>query len=431
MSRRQMTDSSSRSNSSQSEPVTSQVQIVGGGLAGLSLAAALGSAGITTLLIDQEAPASTAPYSEATDNRTTALILNSINLLKACGAWEGCEEYATALTVMRIINLPRGRQTRASSTDFDSRETETSPFGYNVPNAVLRQVLCQRLSRLSSVTHLTQTRVDSMSYSENGWLLALSNGSKATAQLTVGADGKNSFCRKTAGIRSMSWPYPQTAITCYIEHSKPHQNISTETHYPAGPFTLVPMMGKRSSIVWVEETRLARKLLQQDDQTFSKTLIEKIGGRLGNVKLFGHRGGFPLSAMLSNSFHGPRLALVAEAAHALPPIAAQGLNLSLRDIAVLAEALIDQHNSGQDLGDSNLLENYDRARRLDVVTRMAAADGLNRFASNDSGILHGIRGLGLAAIRNFPPLRQFMMNTGMRSPGGTPALMSGKEITPE
>ncbi|MEH6630735.1 MAG: FAD-dependent monooxygenase [Halopseudomonas aestusnigri] len=408
--------------------IVSQVQIVGGGLAGLSLAAALGTAGIKTLLIDMEPEPSDTPFEEAKDNRTTALIQNSINLLNACGAWKGCEDYATALTVMRIVNLPRGAQKYPNSTDFDSREIENSPFGFNVPNAVLRRVLFDRLTKLSSVTHLTSTKMDKMEQTPDGYQLSLSNGERATATLTVGADGKNSACRKAAGIKSMSWPYPQTAITCYIEHNKPHQNVSTETHYPAGPFTLVPMMGKRSSIVWVEDTRLAKKYLALDDTEFEQKLKAKIKGRLGTVKLFGKRGGFPISAMLSDSFYTKDLALIAEAAHALPPIAAQGLNLSLRDVAVLAELLIDQNKAGKALNDNDLLKEYDRARRFDVVSRLAAADSLNRFASNDSAILHKIRDIGLSAVRNFSPLRHLMMKSGMTSPLGTPSLMSGKEI---
>ena len=250
--------------------------------------------------------------------------------------WDQCENYATALTVMRIVNLPRDAQKHPNSTDFDSREIQNSPFGFNVPNAVLRRVLFERLTKLASVTHLTFTKMDKMEQTPEGYRLTLSNGEYAIAPLTVGADGKNSACRKTAGIKNMSWPYPQTAITCYIEHSKPHQNISTETHYPAGPFTLVPMMGKRSSIVWVEDTRLAQKYLALDDDEFAQEVKNKIKGRLGNIKLFGKRGGFPISAMLSDSFYSENFVLIAEAAHALPPIAAQGLNLSLRDVAVFS-----------------------------------------------------------------------------------------------
>jgi 2-octaprenyl-6-methoxyphenol hydroxylase len=270
--------------------------------------------------------------------------------------------------------------------------------------------------------------MEKMEQTSEGYQLTLSNSKSSIAALTIGADGKNSACRKTAGIKSMSWSYPQTAITCYIEHSKSHQNVSTETHYPAGPFTLVPMMGKRSSIVWVEETRLAKKYLALGDDEFSKELINKIKGRLGSVKLFGKRGGFPISAMLSDHFYSPNLALIAEAAHALPPIAAQGLNLSLRDVAVLAELLIDQNKADKALNDIELLKEYDRARRFDVVSRLAAADGLNRFASNDSAILHKVRDIGLSAVRNFSPLRHLMMKSGMTSPLGTPSLMSGKEI---
>ncbi len=408
--------------------IQSQVQIVGGGLAGLSLAAALGTAGIKTLLIDLEPEPSETAFEDAKDNRTTALIQNSINLLNACGAWKGCEDYATALMVMRIVNLPRGAQKSPNSTDFDSREIENSPFGFNVPNAILRRVLVERLKNLSAVTHLTSTKMEKMEQTAEGYLLTLSNGETAIAELTVGADGKNSTCRKAAGIKHMSWPYPQTAITCYIEHSKPHQNVSTETHYPAGPFTLVPMMGKRSSIVWVEDTHLAKKFLSLNDEEFANELKKKIKGRLGSIKLFGKRGGFPISAMLSDSFYSKNLALIAEAAHALPPIAAQGLNLSLRDVAVLAELLIDQQNAGKSLNEDDLLKKYDQARRFDVVSRLAAADGLNRFASNDSAILHKIRDLGLTAVRNFSPLRHLMMRSGMTSPLGTPSLMSGKEI---
>ena len=279
-----------------SEPETdTTIAVVGGGLAGLSMAACLGTAGIRTTIIDTEGEPDNRPFFEVDDNRTTALIQNSLSFLSACGVWEDCKEHSTPLKVMRIVNLPRGLMRKPSETDFHSEEVGADAFGYNVPNILLRRSLCKRLAELECVEHRYLSKVTQFDNKGPKAEIKLENGEKITAELVVAADGTDSPTRQMAGIRTTSWDYPQTAITCYIEHSKPHDYISTETHYPSGPFVLVPMHSqdgslKRSSIVWVEESNRAKKLLSGPEENFIAALEQKLGDRLGTIELFGSQG---------------------------------------------------------------------------------------------------------------------------------------------
>ena len=408
-----------------------RVAVVGGGLAGLSMAACLGTAGIKTAVIDTGKH----PQSglECADNRTTALIQSSLSLLRACGVWAGCAPHSTPLKTMRIVTRPGGLMCRASETDFHAEETGEESFGYNVPNSLLRQQLCRRLADCNAVTHYFEQRAIDFDNSTRKGSLTLDGGAEISADLVIAADGKNSFLRQRAGVKITSWDYPQTAITCTIAHSLDHNFISTETHYPEGPFVLVPLhspAGERtqSSIVWVTETARARELLNGLEETFLTALTEKVGPHLGQITCTGKAGSFPLSCMVAEQFYAPRLALIAEAAHAMPPIAAQGLNLSLRDVAELADQVISALSCAQDIGAEDFLRRYDRSRRFDVVTRVAATDSFNRLTSNNSALLHSLRGMGLGLLRRVGPARRALMNTGLNAPTGTPKLMTGQPI---
>lgn len=426
------------------------VVVVGGGLAGLTMAACLGTANIKTLILDRgQAPT---PWREGralppeereaafnvNDNRTTALIQSSLTLLEACGVWQDCKEASTPLKVMRIVNLPRGLMRQESVTDFRSGDVGESAFGYNVPNALLHQVLYKRLEELPSVTTCFNSNFKSIGLQPSHAAVTFSQKQQdhtksVTAQLIIAADGANSPLRKALGIQSDGWHYPQTALTCFIKHSKSHEFVSTETHYPAGPFTLVPMHSpdgqpNRSSVVWVERRDLAEQYRKLDETAFKRKLAEKMRGRLGEFQVFGKCGAFPLSLSIAPSFTAPRSALIAEAAHKLPPIAAQGLNLSLRDIAVLAEKIIETCAQGRDPGGDDLLQSYNEERRFDILTRAAAADCFGRFASNNSLLLHAIREAGLGVLRSVAPLRKGLMRVGMKPLIKTPAYMRDTPI---
>ncbi len=407
------------------------VAVVGGGLAGLSMAACLGTAGIKTTVIDTGSP----PQQdlECADNRTTALIQSSLSLLHACGVWADCAPYSTPLKTMRIVTRAGGLMRRGSETDFHAEETGEESFGYNVPNSLLRRQLCHKLTNCDAVTHHFEQRVVNFDNNTHKGRLTLDGGSEINADLVIAADGKNSFLRQSAGIKVTSWDYPQTAMTCTIAHSLDHNFISTETHYPDGPFVLVPLHNtagerKQSSIVWVTETARAEDLLNASEETFLTALKGKVGSHLGQITCIGKVGSFPLSCMIAEQFYAPRLALIAEAAHTMPPIAAQGLNLSLRDVAELTDQVIFALSCARDIGTEDFLRRYDRSRRFDVVTRMAATDSFNRLTSNNSSLLHGLRGVGLGLLRRVGPARRALIKMGLNAPTGTPKLMTGQPI---
>jgi 2-octaprenyl-6-methoxyphenol hydroxylase len=392
--------------------------VVGGGPAGLTAAIALAAGGVDTVLIGKR-PA-------AQDNRTTALLAGSVTALATLGVWDLCADKAAPLRVMRIVD-DTGRLWRAPEVKFDAHEIELEAFGFNIENRHLVAALDRRARNLAGL-RIVEDEVLSVAPGERSVSVALKGGETLEAQLVVGADGRSSLCRDAAGIGFDQHDYPQVALTLCLKHARPHHDTSTEFHTPSGPFTLVPLPGNRSSLVWVLDPADADELTALDDRPLSDEIERTAHSILGKIEVEPGRGLFPLTRASAKRFAINRVALVGEAAHVIPPIGAQGLNLGLRDAATIGELAVTAHRAGRDIGGINTLVAYDKMRRADVGSRTVAVDLLNRSLLSDFLPVQGARGLGLYAIDRIGPLRRMVMREGVTPIAVQPKLMRGEAL---
>ena len=392
--------------------------VVGGGPAGLTAAIALAGGGITTVLVGKRP--------ERPDNRTTALLGGSVTALSTLGVWEQCAASAAPLKVMRIVD-DTGRLWRAPEVKFAAEEIDLDAFGYNIENRHLVAALERHAGALSNL-QMVEDEVSSVEPDDDAVVVSTKGGAKLNAPLVIGADGRRSLCRDAAGIAVDERSYPQVALTVCIEHSRPHRDTSTEFHTPSGPFTLVPLPGQRSSLVWVLNPSQADAIATLDDTALANDVERASHSILGKVKLEPGRGMFPLQLASAHRFGGKRIALVGEAAHVIPPIGAQGLNLGLRDAATVGEVAITAHREGRDIGGNDVLNAYDKMRRADVGSRTLAIDLLNRTLLTDFIPVQGMRGLGLYMLDRIGPLRRAAMREGIAPAAGQPRLMRGEAL---
>jgi 2-octaprenyl-6-methoxyphenol hydroxylase len=392
--------------------------VVGGGPAGFTAAIALASGGIDTVLAGRRPAAS--------DNRTTALLAGSVTALATLGVWDLCAEQAAPLRVMRIVD-DTGRLWRAPEVKFDAEEIGIEAFGYNIENRHLVAALERRARALGSL-RLIEDDVLAVALDERAVTVALKSGETLQAPLVVGADGRRSLCREAAGISMETHQYPQVALTVSMRHSRPHHDTSTEFHNASGPFTLVPLPGNRSSLVWVLDPLDADDLIALDDDELSYAIERASHSILGKIEVEPGRGRFPLTRATARRFAHNRIALVGEAAHVIPPIGAQGLNLGLRDAACIGEIATAARRNGRDLGGINALAQYDSMRRADVGSRTLAVDLLNRTLLTDFLPVQGARGLGLYMLDRIGPLRRALMREGVEPRTSQPRLMRGEML---
>lgn len=381
------------------------VVVVGAGPAGLVMALGLAARGLSTALV-------TGPE-RAVDHRTTALLDGSVQILDSFGLWDRLKEKAAPLRDMRIADATR-RLFRAPEVTFRSAEIELDAFGYNLENDPLRLTLMEAALEQPAL-HVARTSVTGIAVEQDAARIELADGAVLRARLVVGADGRGSTVRAAAGIDMVTRAYPQVAFTATVRHTRPHEDISTEFHTESGPFTLVPLPGERSSIVCVVSEREAVRLLGLSDDALSRELEARAGSILGRFEVQPGRGAFPLSAETAERLTAPRIALIAEAAHIMPPIGAQGLNLGLRDVAELVALVAEAAAAGRDVGGPDLLERYAHGRRRDIEGRMRAVDVLNRSLLSDLVPIQGVRGLGLYLLDRVGPLRRTVMRLGVGS----------------
>jgi 2-octaprenyl-6-methoxyphenol hydroxylase len=379
------------------------VAVIGGGPAGLAAAIALAQSGANTALI-----ARSAPYA---DNRTTALLGGSVDLLQQLQVWPRCEDKAAALRAMRLVD-DTGRLIRAPEVRFSSDEIGLDAFGYNIENRLLMIALEDRAAELSGLARFDD-EADTVTAEEAEIAVGTGRGEQLSARLVVGADGRQSLCREAAGIAVRRREFNQAALTFNIRHSRPHRDISTEFHTPQGPCVLVPLPGDRCSVVWVAAPKEAERLLALSDDELSEAVEKQSHSILGRIHVEPGRHLFPLAIEQPRQFSNARVALVGEAAHVVPPIGAQGLNMGLRDAADIADIVGQAVASGEDPGSPQVLKRYDRARRADVVSRTFAIDLANRSLLSDFLAVQGLRAAGLHLIGSFGPLRRLAMREGL------------------
>jgi 2-octaprenyl-6-methoxyphenol hydroxylase len=386
------------------------ILIIGGGIAGLALAALLGRAGMDVRLVEPFPPP---PLGQTTaSGRTVALMQSSLNVIRATGAWEKISEQSAALKTMRIIDdSAPGRET--INSEFNAADIGLSEFGFNIPNALLRAALHETVQAEKNVHLHTPATLAGYKTDDNGVKAPLEDGTHITARLIVGADGRNSAVRTMASIDCKIHAYEQSAITCLINHSQSHNDTATEFHRPSGPLAFVPLPGNQSSVVWVEETGRAEQLIALKKDEFTQALRKAMNEILGGITLETGPECWPLSTLQARKITGPRLALCAEAAHVMSPITAQGLNLSLRDVAALAETIVDAARLGLDPGTKTVLDQYRRRRALDINTRVFGVDAMNRIVSNDLSVVKGLRRLTLKTVETVGPIRKLAMRAGL------------------
>jgi 2-octaprenyl-6-methoxyphenol hydroxylase len=391
------------------------VLVVGTGPAGLVAALAMAQAGLTTV-------AAGPAIDPARDTRTTALFTGSVSLLHNLGLGERLAPTMVPMTGLRLID-DTGGVWRAPEILFRAEELGLEQFGINIDNAALNTALLDAARERAGLQLVEDTVAAGFAFDVDAATVRLSDGGAISTRLIIGADGRGSLCRREAGIEAQTSPYPQSAVATRFHHTRPHDGVSSEFHRAAGPLTTVPLIGLESSLVWVETPEEARRLMALDEAAFIQTLDDRLQGLLGAVTTIGPRASFPLAHMAADRLGARRIALIGEAAHVIPPIGAQGLNLGLRDIATLVELVMRARSLGADVGGDAVLNAYDTARHSDVATRTAMVDTLNRSLISDFLPLHLVRGAGLHAINTIPWLRRLVMREGLHPSGRVPALM--------
>jgi 2-octaprenyl-6-methoxyphenol hydroxylase len=403
-----------------------EIAVIGGGMVGMTLAIALAQAGFDTVLLD-ELPPETA-IGAGFDGRVSAIAFASRRLYQTLGLWDALAPDAEPICDIVVSD---GRVKSGASSlflHFDHAEIGDEPLGHIVENRHTRLAL---LSAAKATPHLQlwaparAVRVDRDGAHAD---ITLADGRRLTARLCVGAEGRNSPLRREAGIKSLGWSYGQTGIVATVAHEKPHQGLAQEYFLPSGPFAILPMTGNRSSLVWTEHGRAASAFLALDEAGFDAEVARRVGTYLGETRVVGPRFSYPLSLQLAARYVLPRLAIVGDAAHAIHPIAGQGLNLGLRDVAALAEIVTDAGRQGSDIGALSVLEQYQRWRRFDSMALAAVTDLLTRLFSNDIAPLRLARDLGLAVTSQIGGARRFFMRHAGGAVGQLPRLLRGEPL---
>lgn len=392
--------------------------VVGGGLTGLALADAVGGAGYRVLVIERAPLAQlvSAPY----DGRVTAVARGARSFLTEIGAWA-----AMAPAAEPIRDIIVRESFSPIQVHYDHRAVGSEPLGHIVENRAIRTALLERARALPTVTLAAPVEVTGLDLRPTRAEVRLADGRVALAPLVALCEGRQSSTREQAGIAARQWSYGQTGIVCTLRHARPHGGLAVERFFPDGPFARLPMTGDRCSIVWALDDGLARTVLALDDQGFLGEVAERFGDDLGELALEGPRWSYPLSLVMAERYTADRLALVGDAARGIHPIAGQGWNLALRDVAALAEIVVDRLRLGLDPGDALALERYAGWRRFDSMALVAVTDGLNRLFGNDLLPVRLAREAGLALVDRVPPIKRLFMQHAMGLVGDLPRAMRG------
>lgn len=406
--------------------------LAGGGMVGLTFAIAAGQAGLSVLVLDATPPA--ASLAVDFDGRVSALGRASCRMLQALGVWPHLAEHAQPILDIVVSDGHPGRGPSPLTLHFDHREgaagkTGEAPLGHIIENRHLRMALHETIAADGrGISLCAPARVTDATPDGSGVTVRLAGGRSLRGRLCVAADGRDSVLRQAAGIKSIAWDYGQSGIIATVHHAHPHGGLAHEYFLPGGPFAILPMTGNRSSLVWTEPTPRAQALIALDQADFDTELRARFGSQWGEINSEGPRWIYPLSFHHARDYVADRLVLAGDAAHTIHPIAGQGLNLGLRDVAALAEVLVEAHRLGLDIGAATVLERYQAWRRFDNVSLAAVTDILNRLFSNDMPLLRLARDIGLGVAGQIGPLRRLAMRHAAGEVGNLPRLLTGASL---
>lgn len=400
------------------------VVIAGAGYAGLATAVAIKSArpGMRLLVADA------APEGVwKKDGRSVAVAAAACRMLRQLGCWDDLEPEAQPINEMVITDSRLSDPVRPVFLTFGGEATPGEPFAYMITNRDLSAALHKRAADLG-IEIRTGVAVERFDMLPASMSVRLANGTELQTKLLIAADGKRSALRAMAGIKTVEWEYGQSGIVCTVAHERPHNGVAEEHFLPAGPFATLPLKGNRSSIVWTERTEDAERLVAEDDIVFEHELEQRFGLKWGEIRVEGPRKAWPLGLLLARDFVKSRFALAGDAAHGIHPIAGQGLNLGFKDVAALAEVIVEADRLGEDIGALNVLQRYERWRRFDTVQMGVTTDVLNRLFSNDMGPIRAIRDFGLGLVDRMPGMKRFFVQQASGLMPGTPRLLQGEAI---
>jgi 2-octaprenyl-6-methoxyphenol hydroxylase len=399
----------------------SDVLIIGAGLVGAAQALALAKYGISSIVIDKARPEDV--MNTAYDGRVSAISHASVQILSHIDVWQEIAHHGGAMDA--ILVTEGGRH---SDVLFKAEELGSEPFGYMMPNHLLRKTLLQHVLDTPLITYLAGETVTSLTR-QGAVEATLASGMQVNAHLLLVADGRYSTLRDVVGIKARKFDYHQHAIVCTVTHAKPHHNQAVEWFFPVGPLAILPMQGGyRSCIVWTEEDAMAAHLVALDEQEFIEELQRKCESITGAITLEGSRYSYPLNLFQAESYTTNRCILIGDSAHAIHPIAGQGVNLGYRDVAVLTELLVDAKRLGQDIGGSVLLTHYQQWRSFDATSMIAVTDGFNRLFSNNSPMIRHVRRAGMALFNRTEPVKSFFIETAMGMKGDLPKMLAGESL---
>ena len=404
--------------------------ISGASFAGLALALAAARAfegALSIVLIDKVVPVASSAGARPSA-RAFAISAASRQMLSALGLWSDVADVAQAVTAIDITDSALDAGIRPVVLSYDNHTENGEPATHIVPASAITDALLRAVAREASIRIIAPAEIRALNVEGMTAVLELSDGQILNASLAVAAEGRASALRDMAGIKCVRWAYDQTGIVTVVAHERPHGGRAVQHFLPAGPFAILPLTGNRSCITWSEDAGEAARILALDDAGFLDEVDKRFGGRLGEIKLEGQRQSWPLDLHLARSYCAPRLAVIGDAAHAVHPIAGQGLNLGLRDAAALIDVVADTARLGMDIGAPPVLERYQQWRRFDSTVSALSFDGLNRLFANDSTLLRAARDAGLGIVDRLPSLKQAFVKEASGLSGELPRLLRGEAV---
>jgi len=402
------------------------IVIVGGGLIGSAMAIALSSIGFDITVVDKQSNKLTKPQNF--DGRAYALSHASTRMLKVLGIWNYFKENAQPILDIKVSDGRVGDGVSDWFLHFDHQELEEGPMGHLIEDRYIREALKTDIEMSKQINYIYNTEVISQTVKDSGVSLNLSDGQVLRAQLLVGCDGRNSKIAQLSNISHVGWSYNQTALVCALSHEKQHFGVAHQFFNPSGPLAILPLKGNKSSIVWTETKDRAKSINDMSDEDYLNALSPVIGSFLGCINLVGDRFSYPLGLSLADSFIAKRTVLVGDSAHGIHPLAGQGLNLGLKDIAALTEVLALAKRRGENFSSKQVLERYQKWRRFDTSVMAVATDSINKIFSNDNIILRSMRDIGLGSVNATPQLRRSFMRHAAGLSGDLPKLLQGQII---